>query len=382
MKRIITLSISLILFSGRAFCEEGISDHEILLGQSCALTGPAQALGKGMRAGLLACFEHVNAVGGVNGRKIKLTCKDDGYEPIRAIENTRELIEREKVFALIGEVGTPTSMAVVPMAEEAKVPFFGPFTGAEFLRSPFKKYVINVRGSYYQEMEKLAEYLVDHKGVKAIACFHQNDGYGQAGLSGIKIALEKRGIELVATGVYERNSTAVKSALLKIRKARPEAIVMVGAYKPCAEFIKLAKKLGMTGAIYCNISFVGTEALRNELGENGDGCIISQVVKYPWDQNIPLLAEYTQAMNKYQPQANIGFVSLEGFIVGKFFCMVAGKIDGELTRETFIQTISDVGTFDLGGITLQFGPNDHQGMDQVFLTIIRDGRIEPLGAAY
>jgi hypothetical protein len=136
----------------------------------------------------------------------------------------------------------------------------------------------------------------------------------------------------------------------------------------------------MKDTIYCNISFVGAEALRNDLGENGDDCIISQVVKYPWDQNIPLLVEYTEAMNRHQPQANIGFVSLEGYMVGKFFCMVVEKVDGELTREKFIQTISDVGIFDLGGITLQYGPDDHQGMDQVFLTIIKDNKIESLGA--
>jgi ABC-type branched-subunit amino acid transport system substrate-binding protein len=378
MRKLTILLFVLTVFSTSAFSVEGVSDTEILLGQSCALTGPAAALGTGMKSGMLACFGKINSTGGINGRKIRLISKDDGYEPQRAITNTRELISQDKVFVLIGEVGTPTSKAVVPIAEEAKVPFVGPFTGAEFLRNPFKKYVINVRGSYYEEMEKLAQYLVDDKGFKKIACFYQNDGYGQAGLNGINIALKKRNMELIATGTYERNSTAVKRGLLDIRKAKPEAVVMVGAYEPCAEFIKLAKKFGMKDVVYCNISFVGTEALRKALGENGQGCIVSQVVKFPWDQDIAIVKEYTEAMDKYQPESQIGFVSLEGYMVGKLFCMIAEKTDGELTRESFIKTVAKTKIFNLGDTILEFGPDDHQGMNEVFLTIIDDSKIRKL----
>lgn len=370
--------ISLLFAYGNVFAEEGITPDEIILGQSCALTGPAKDLGTNMKAGLEAYFAKVNENGGVKGRKITLISKDDGYEPAQAINNTRELIEQDKVFMLIGEVGTPTSQAAVPIAESAMVPFLGPFTGAEFLRNPFKKYVINVRGSYYQEMEKLAHYLVDNKGLKKIACFYQNDGYGQAGLSGIEIALKKRGLELVATGTYERNTVAVKGGLLKIRKADPEAVVMVGAYKPCAEFIKLAKQVGMTQTIHANISFVGTSSLAKELGEAGEGSIISQVVSFPFGESVPLVKEYHETLKKYSPATESGFVSLEGYMVGKFFAMVVESMEGDLTRENFIQTVQQKGTFDLGGVVLQYGPQDHQGMDKIYLTIIEGGQIKPL----
>ncbi len=374
------LAMILMVWSQTAVAETGITDKEIHLGQSCALTGPAEVLGMGMRAGLSAYFKKVNASGGINGRKIKLTSLDDGYEPSRAIVNTRQLIEQEKVFLLIGEVGTPTSKAVVPMTEKAGVPFIGPFTGAGFLRDPSKK-IINVRGSYDQEMERLAEYLVDEKGLSKVACFYQDDGYGQVGLAGISKAMEKRGLKLVATGTYERNTLAVKGALLAIRKAKPDAVVMVGAYAPCAAFIKQAKKVGMSGAVFCNISFVGTEALRKELGSAGEGCIISQVVVFPWDESIPLVAEYTAAMKKHQPDSAVGFVSFEGYMVGKLFCMIAGNAEGELTRASFMASAEKTGKFDLGGIVLKYGPEDHQGMDEIFLTIIKDGKIRPLGEA-
>ena len=370
--------MGIALISMNASAEDGITATEILVGQSCALTGPAGELGKKMQAGLQACFAKVNAEGGINGRKVRLISKDDGYEPARAIKNVREFLEKDKVFILIGEVGTPTSKAVVPIAEKATIPFFGPFTGAEFLRNPFKKYVINVRGSYYQEMEKLTQYLVDKKKLNKIACFYQNDGYGQAGLNGIKIALEKRGIELVATGTYERNTVAIKSALLKIRKAQPEAVIMVGAYKPCAEFIKLAKKLKMTDTLYCNISFVGTGPLMKEVGDAGEGCIISQVVNFPYDESLPLVKEYTATMKEYQPDVQPGFISLEGYMVGKLFCLASKAVKKDLTREAFIRTIDEIGTFNLGGVELQFGPKDHQGMGEVFLTVIKSGTIKPL----
>jgi len=376
-KPIVPLAI-LVLFSGRVFSENGVSDEEIRLGQSCALTGPAQALGTNMRSGLITCFKEVNAAGGIKGRRIKLISKDDGYEPIRAIKNTRSLIEQEKVFLLIGEVGTPTSLAVVPMAEESQVPFFGPFTGAEFLRNPFKEYVVNVRASYYQEMEALCRYLIDLKGFSRIACFYQSDAYGWAGLTGLEIALQKRKLELIAKGAYERNSTAVKSALIRIRRAKPEAVVMVGAYKPCAAFIKIGKQSGMSDVTYCNISFVGTEALRDELGPAGEGCIISQVVEDPWDANSLLVDKYVKASKKFQPQAKINFVSLEGYMVGCVFCMVAERVQGQLTRQSFLKAVSDVGTFELGGVKLEYGPKDHQGSNRVLLTIIRDGQIKQL----
>jgi len=372
--------LTLLILLGMAanlMAENGITTDQILLGQSCALSGPAAALGTGMNAGLNAYFAKVNADGGINGRHIKLISKDDGYEPQKAIANTHALLEQNKVFLLIGEVGTPTSKAVFPIVEKAKVPFFGPFTGAEFLRHPFQKLVVNVRGSYFQEMEALISYLVDKKKFAKIACFYQNDGYGQAGLKGVELALKKRSMKLIATGTYERNTVAVKSGLLQIRKARPEAVIMVGAYKPCAEFIKLAKKVGMKDTIYCNISFVGTNALKKELGTAGEGCIISQVVPYPWDKNISLIKEYADAMKKFQPSAGINFVSLEGYMVGKLFCQAAKSIKGELTRTNLLKAIDEVADFDLGGITLHYGPQDHQGMDQVFLTVISGGQIEP-----
>ena len=348
----------------------GELNNTILLGQSAALSGPAKNLGIELRAGFLAAFSRVNDSGGIRGKEIRLRTLDDGYEPDRAIKNTNELIEEDQVFMLVGEVGTPTAKAVVPIIEKRKIPFFAPFTGAEFLRSPSRKYVINVRASYFQEMERLASYLVDKKKLKRIACFYQNDSYGFSGLEGIRKALARRGMMLVSQGSYERNTIAVMAGIKDIFQEEPEAIILVGAYAACAEFIKLSKVKYGDATIFCNISFVGTESLRDTLGAYGDKVIVSQIVPYPRDMSIPLIREYIESMTKYQHDAPVSFTTLEGYIAGKLFAEIALAVKGDLTRETFIHTMREVGSFDLGGIILSFAEDDHQGLDSVYLTSI------------
>src|SRR5262252_6459270 len=256
---------SLILFASviafglagtSARAEDGVTKDRIVFGQVAALEGPAQALGQGMRQGLLAAFAEVNRAGGVAGRKLELKSADDGYEPQKTIEAMKKMLGEEKVFAIIGTVGTPTAKAGQPIATDAKVPFIGPFTGAEFLRKPYNRYVVNVRSSYFQETEAWIQHLTQDLGITKIAILYQDDTFGLAGLDGVNAAMAKRNLSLVASGTFKRNTTAVKSALLDIMKSRPEAVVTVGPYKPIAEFIKLARQVKMD-AVFVAISFVG-----------------------------------------------------------------------------------------------------------------------------
>src|ERR1700719_2144593 len=209
---------------GVALAEDGVTDKTIVFGQVAALTGPAQDLGQGMRQGILAAFEVANRGGGVLGRTPALKSRDVGYEPEKTVEATKASLAEDKVFALIGAVGTPTSKASQPIATEAKVPFIGAFTGAEFLRAPYNRYVVNVRASYYQETEAWVEHLTKDLGISKIAILYQDDAFGLAGLEGVKIAMAKRNLSLVASGTYKRNTTAVKSALLEIMKGNPQAV--------------------------------------------------------------------------------------------------------------------------------------------------------------
>jgi ABC-type branched-subunit amino acid transport system substrate-binding protein len=368
----LTGGLALVCLSPAA-AENGVTKDSITFGQAAVLEGPASALGQGMRAGIQAAFDEANARGGVHGRKLKLISRDDGYEPDRAIVETKKLIEDDKVFALIGPVGTPTSAAAQPIATAAKVPFIGAFTGAGFLRNPKLENVINLRASYGAETEAWIKHLTEDLKITKIAIFYQDDAFGRAGLDGVKAAMSKRGLKLAEEATYERNTVAVKTALLALRRAAPEAVVMVGAYKPCAELIKLAHKLQFD-PVFVNISFVGASALAKELGPDGKGVVVSQVVPFPWDTSLKVVADY-QAAIKGTPD----FVSLEGYLVGRLAIAALEKMSGEPTREGLIKTIKDTGKFDIGGLAMTFGPTKNEGLDEVFLTVIQpDGSFKPV----
>ena len=361
---------------------DGVFADSILFGQSAALSGPAAELGRNMNLGIRAAFEEANRSGGIHGRQLRLLVRDDGYEPEAAVTNTRELIAHG-VFGLIGAVGTPTSNAAEPIASGASVPYIGPFTGAELLRGDDQRYVVNVRASYFQETEEMVERLTKDLGIRRIAILYQDDSYGLAGLTGVRRALERRGMELVGEVTYMRNTVAVKRALLGLLDSDPEAVIIIGAYRPAAHFIKWARKIGL-GAVFVNISFVGSNALLKELGPHGDGVVVTQVVPFPRDSRIPVVVRYNAALKAVDGAAQPGFVSLEGYLAGRLVVEALSAAPGDggapaaPTREAFLRALEESGPIDLGGFLVEYGPGDNQGSDRVFLTMIRRGRFAPV----
>ncbi|MCB1340141.1 MAG: ABC transporter substrate-binding protein [Pseudooceanicola sp.] len=363
------------------FAVEGVESTRVQFAQVAALDGPAGALGTGMRAGILAAFAEANRAGGIHGRTVGLESFDDGYEPDKSVAHVRGVIAGDNHIGFIGPVGTPTSQATQPVTTEAGMPFIGPFTGAGFLRDPSLTNVLNIRASYGAETEAWIAHLVDELGMESIAILYQDDGFGRVGLAGVTAALEKRGMTLAAEGTYTRNTVAVKSALLEIRKAQPQAVVMVGAYKPIAEFIRLSRKLKFEPT-FVNISFVGSDALAEELGPDGTGVIISQVVPFPWDASLPVVAEYQAAMTALDAASVPNFVTLEGYLVGRVALRALEAAGPGLTRASFGAALASLGSFDIGGLAFTYGPGDNQGLDTVFLTrITADGHFETVTAS-
>ncbi len=355
------------------------SDQQtILFGQSAALTGPARELGIGMRLGLRAAFSEVNRKGGIHDYRLRLESLDDRYEPEAALANTRALIEQYKVFALIGAVGTPTSKSAEPIARAAGVPYIAPFTGAEFLRDAKKRpNVVNMRASYYQETEAMVVRLNEDLGINRVSIFYQNDAFGQAGLNGLRRAVKRHGLSLIEEVYYTRNTEAVKVALLDLRRVKAEAIVIVGAYKPVATFIRWARRLNFN-PYFINISFIGSAALAKTLGPDGTGVYVTQIVPFPWDATLPIVAQYQKALKAIDAHSTPSFVSLEGYLAGRVAIeglkLVAGPAP---TREDFLEALILAGDIDLGGFHLRYGPRDNQGSDRVYLTRINtQGRFE------
>lgn len=346
-----------------------VAADSVLFGQSAAFTGPAQELGRNMRLGIQAAFHEVNQSGGVNGRKLELSSLDDAYEPEAAVTNTIRLIEQMEVFALIGEVGTPTSRSATPVAAAAGVPFIAPFTGAEFLRHPEWNNIINMRASYYQETEEMVERLTTDLGIDRIAVMYQDDSYGRAGRNGVQRALERRGMAPVSIGLYPRNTTAVKTALLDLNRGTPEAVIMIGAYEPVAALIAWARHTGLD-AIFMTVSFVGSNALARELGPVGEGVYVTQVVPFPTDDSLPIVSSYLNALSNYDPEATPGFVSLEGYLAGRLAITALEGCGQDVDRACFLDSLRSADVIDIDGFELRYGQDDNQGSDTVFLTTI------------
>ncbi len=369
MKPIIAILyvLALAVTARAAQAEPGVTPTSILIGESAAFSGPAMALGNDMRAGALAYFQAVNAAGGVNGRRIELRSLDDGYEPDRAAANTRKLID-DGVFLLFGYVGTPTSNASKAIFTPARVPFVGPFTGAESLRNPVNRYIFNVRASYFDETDKIVAQLVGQT-LDRIAVFYQNDDYGKAGLMGVERAMEKRNLKIVATGTVERNTVDVAAAVAAIGKADPQAVVIISAYKSVAAFIKAMRAAGHNPQ-FMNVSFVGSKALASEAGPSGRGVGITQVVPFPWNIATPVVKEYQQLYFASTKKDDYAFTSLEGFISAKVLVEGLRRAGPDLTREKFITAMESMRDVDVGGFLVTFTPTSHSGSRFVELTVI------------
>lgn len=381
----IKMMLIAIWLSGTAAAQPSTgSGEELLLGMSTALTGPAARLGLNMQAGVNAALEEANRAGGIGGKSLRLIALDDGYEPSRTVPNMHALIDDYKVLAVVGNVGTPTAVAAIPIANKKKTLLYGAYSGAGILRrEPPDRYVINYRASYAEETAAMVDALIDQAGIRVeeIAFFTQRDSYGDAGFIGGITAMKRHGLQdsaIIVHGRYERNTDAVENGLADIIGAPTpvRAIIMVGAYEPCAAFIKLARQLEVN-ALFLNVSFVGSTPLAKALGDQGDGVIITQVVPSV-DAELPLLKTFQAALGRLDADARPTFGSLEGYAAGKILIQAMQQIKGMPTREGIVDALEAMGKFDIGlGVPLELSPTIHQACHQVWPTIIRDAKVIP-----
>ena len=349
------------------------SQGKIVLGQSAAFTGQAAQLGIQFNQGAKIYFDMVNAQGGVARRQIAIHQMDDGYEPDRCAENTRKLLS-EDVFALFGYIGTPTSLAALPMATKLKVPFIAPFTGAMALRDPFNRYAFHVRASYNDETALIVRQLTS-LNLKKIAVFYQNDAYGKAGLGGVTLALGAQGLKPVAEATVERNTVDVTAAVKTLVAAGPDAVVQIGAYKACAEFIRQARKAGYGGTYY-NVSFVGTQALSDELGKEAAGVVVSQVMPTPYSAAKPITREFVEAVKNAGKGVQANFSSMEGYVAARVFVEGLRRAGPNPTRESLISGLEAIGSEVIGGFAVSYSASDHVASKFVEMSMLTgDGRV-------
>ncbi|VWD25903.1 amino acid ABC transporter substrate-binding protein [Burkholderia lata] len=358
--------------------EPGVTDDAIRLGMVNAQTGNSSGLGHGLMVGAQAVFDDANAHGGVHGRRIDLVVADDRYEPDRTVDDTLEMIEQRNVLALFGYVGTPTTTAVLPMIRDAGIPLIGVFSGAMALRRPVIPEVFNIRASYDDEARVLVEHLISHDRAKRFAVFYQDDGFGLAVLAGTRLVLQRHGLDVVATGTFRRGTTAVATGLAAVLDGRPDVVIMVGPYTPVAAIIRAVHREGLDARLAA-VSFVGSDDLVRLIGDEGNGTLISQVVPLPQNER-PVIRDCARLIAQRFPDEQVGVVHIEGCLDAKIALIGLERAGPKPTRATLKQALESIHHLDLGGLVVNLGADDHQGLNDVFLTEIAHGRITPLDA--
>ncbi|TIH15278.1 hypothetical protein D0S45_11450 [Marinifilum sp. JC120] len=387
MKKILLLALFLILVA----CERsvsieveendsaGVHPDRVVLGASLALEGHASYLGTQTIHGALAYLKHINEQGGVHGREIEVVTYDDSYDPPKCLINTQKLIIEDNIFALFCYVGTPTTVEVLPLVEDARIPLLGMFTGADALRKPFNRYVINIRPSYYLETREAVRHMIEDLGITKIAVFYQYDAFGFDGLTGTELALKDFDLEPIARGSYTRGSLDVSEGVERIKDSGAQAVFMIGTSGPCIKFMDRLYEEGLS-PVYYTVSFMGAREFARNLKSDKELILMSQVVPpFADDRDLSSseAASYIELLKKYYPEDTPNLVGLEGFFNARILVEGLKRSGRNLNREGFIKAIESMNKYEIApGITVSYGEQDHQGMDKVYFTRFKNGRFE------
>lgn len=381
MKRVLIIVAVIFVSAYFILFEKKYYNETLYLGASIPKTGIMKDWGRNVEIGTNAYFEYVNEKDLLpNKKKIKLISLDDKYEPNITVENTEKLLENNDLFAFYGYVGTPTVKKILPIIEETKLPFIAPFTGASFLRDKKNENIINFRPSYDEEIDKIVDYLYEKKGIKKFSVFYQNDNYGEEGYVSLIKSLRRKGLALFGEGMYKRNTLSIKHAFSEIKNNTPEAIVMIGAYKANALFIKKAKEdEKLKNAIFCNVSFSDADEIIKELDYETENLIFSQVVPSFDDQKVDVIKEYRYIMNRYYPNEPLSFISLEAFLASKTIVESIKRVKGTLSTSKFMDQIKHLPKNSLKGMNLEY--KDNQLLSKVYLFKYKDKKFIELDNA-
>lgn len=375
MFRNIVLFAVIITFFYISFRDDVFNDKDLKFGISLPQTGIMKELGKDVFIGAHTYFSYANEMHLVTNKELKLITYDDKYEPELTFENIQKLLFKDKVFSLFGFVGTPTVKNILPLLDETKIPFIAPFTGASFLRDKNRDNIVNFRSSYKQEIDKTIDYLYKIKNIKKFAVFYQNDDYGEEGYVSLLEALKKRRLKLMGEGTYKRNTLSIKHAFHEIKTKQPEAIILIGAYKANALFIKKAKNdLTLKNTTFCNISFSDADEMIKELDFETNNILFSQVVPSYTNKEIDVILEYKKLMKKYYKNEPLSFISLESFLAAKTIVNALVNINGSITRNKFLNEIKSLPTKQLGDLDTKY--KNTQLLNSVYLFEYKDSKFK------
>ncbi len=373
-RRQLAFALALGLAGGPARAQDspGVTDSEIVIGQSCQLSGPLAALTSEVRQGASLYFDHVNASGGVRGRKIRVVALDDAYDPKKAAENTRKLIDEDKVLALFQYAGTPPALAALPIAEERGVPFIAPFTGSDGLRQAGSRHVFNIKASYTAELDATVRQLAS-VGIARIAAVYLNNPFGTGGLAAVEKSVQAHKVNLVARAPLEVDGSKMAAAVAAVAKESPQAIIVISAGKPSVDFVDAYLAAGHRSTFYM-LSVISNAQLVKALGERARGIVVSQVVPSPWNQSMPISREF-QTLAKARGITEYTFSQMEGFISARFLVEALQRAGPKPTRASLVQAMESMKNLNLGGYPVELSATQHSSGKFVDLLMMgRDGK--------
>jgi ABC-type branched-subunit amino acid transport system substrate-binding protein len=371
LKTTTTAFIALSLTASPVHAQAAAED-EILFGKTSSLSGPLAEIGVDATTATNAYFEYINQQGGIHGKKLRLLTLDDSYSTEKGVANARQLIEKEKAFALLNMAGTPTNKALLPIIAEHNIPSIGPYTGSDIVRTPHNRLIFNIRAGYSDEADTIVRHL-EIRGIKKIAVVYQNNAFGKEGLGFVEKATESQKMKVHASAPMEASGADAEKAATILAEAKPQAVIMITTGKSSVEFIKAFNQIS-PGMQFFALSVMGTQAGVNALGKDGIGVVVSQVAPFPFSATSGIVREYQKVM-KQMGVKNWSFASMEGFITAKVVVEGLRRAGKNPTRERFIAGLESIGRWDMDGYLINFSKDNHNGSKYVELTAIsREGR--------
>jgi len=375
MKRtIVALAVALAVPAAIAQ-SQGVGKDEIVIGTIQDLSGPIAGFGKQVRLGMILRVDEVNEQGGVNGRKLRLVVEDDAYDPRRSVLAAQKLVNQDKVFAVVGHIGTAQNMAAMPIQFEKNVINFFPVTAAREMYEPFHRLKYSFAATYYDQIRQAAPQLVKEKGAKKVCAVHQDDEFGLEVLRGAEAGLKSIGMEVAEKTSYKRGATDFSSQVARMQAAGCDFVVLGTIIRETIGVIGQSRKTGF------NPTFLGSSAAYTDLihklgGKAMDGLYATHTVQHPYldETSQPIRFWATKYKTKFNEDPTV--FSVYGYSAVDTFIRAASKAGPNLTTDSFIRAMDTmvVPPDMFGSAEMTFGPKKRLGNNLSRLSQIQGSR--------
>jgi len=361
---------------------QGVSDSAIILGSHTDLSGPVAIWGVGSINGARMRFEEANEAGGVHGRQIKFVVEDTQYQIPRAIQAANKLINRDKVFAMVLALGTPTNNAVLTQQLKAGIPNMFPLTGARSMVEPYHDLKFAQRGIYYDEIRAGVKYFLEEMGKEKPCVIYQDTDYGQEILEGAEDQLKEMGQALVGVSAHKPTESEFTASIIRLRNAQCDVVFMGTIHRDTILILEAARKMKFDVVFVGNNAAYGQVIAEQESG-SGEGyhAFVHMAKLYKEDGLSDMVERW---WDRYEARFNVepGIPAMEGYRAADLVVTALENAGPDLDKAGFLAATEAINDYqDIFGYQIQFGPGDHKGVSESLLSVVEDGKWKTLATA-